>query len=192
MKEVLGSMALDSNKIFTIQDIEALPDGTRAELYDGQMIYMEAPSVSHQSLLFELGLLFGNYQKKNGGTCRTLLAPCGVHLSDEYNYLEPDLIILCPKEDDTRIQSKGIYGAPDFVLEIVSPSNRYNDYYRKTGKYSAHGVREYWIVDPEKKRITVNYFEKKDAPILYTFEDTVPVNIYEDLSINFKELDYFV
>lgn len=193
MKEVYGSMALDTPEIYTTKDIEALPEGTRAELYDGEMVYMEAPSVTHQSLLFELLLLFGTYQKSNGGKCRTFMAPCGVHLSDECNYLEPDLLIVCPKEEnENRIQTNGIYGAPDFVLEIVSPSSKYNDYYKKTGRYSEYGVREYWIVDPEKKRITVNYFEGRNEPTIYTFEDSVPVNIYGDLSINFRDLDYLV
>lgn len=189
MKEVYGTMALDTTKLYTTDDIETLPEGVRAELYDGKMIFMEAPSLKHQDILGELLFAFKTYQKSHHGTCKTIIAPCAVHLSDQYNYLEPDLIIVCPKENDTRIQEKGIYGAPDFVLEIVSPSTKRNDYYFKLEKYLKHGVREYWIVDPEIQRITVHYFEENDAPILYTFQDNIPVNIYENCFITFKDLD---
>lgn len=81
---------------------------------------------------------------------------------DKYNYLEPDLIILCPhNENDDRNQMDGCHGAPDFVLEIVSPSSVKMDYVKKLDKYADAGVREYWIVDPLKERVFVYNFEKK-------------------------------
>lgn len=193
MKEVWGSMALnmdmDMKRKYTTEDIRALPDGIRAELYDGRLIYMETPSMEHQRILAELLYEFMSYQKKHNGKCRTFPAPTGVYLSDEFNYLEPDLVIVCPKdENDQRLRDRGIFGAPDFVLEIVSPSSRLQDYYRKTSRFLEAGVREYWIVDPMKRTVTVNDFEGQNQPAVYTFEDHVPVRIYGDLEIHMAGL----
>ena len=88
--------------------------------------------------------------------------------------VQPDLLIICGRNDgDTR----RINGAPDFIVEILSPSNRYHDMYRKLNKYRLASVREYWIIDPEKKRVTVYDFEHDDLPVTYRFTDRVPVLI---------------
>lgn len=164
MKEVYGTMALDTTKLYTTKDIMALPDGVRAELIDGVIYYMATPNHTHQALLAELSYAFLHYQKESGKKCETLFAPYAVFISrDEYNYLEPDLLILCPHgEEDDRSQSDGCHGGPDFVLEIVSPSSKTMDYIRKLDKYTAAGVREYWIVDPQTKRVLVYNFEKEN------------------------------
>lgn len=86
------------------------------------------------------------------------------------------------------MDEKGCNGAPDWIIEIVSPSSRQMDYYRKLYKYQNAGVREYWIIDKEKGRIVVHQFEKEVGEE-YTFEDVIPVGIYEDFSIDFKEID---
>ncbi len=188
MKEVYGTMALDTTKLYTTKDIMALPDGVRAELIDGVIYYMSTPNHTHQALLAELSYAFLHYQKESGKKCETLFAPYAVFISrDEYNYLEPDLLILYPHgEEDDRSQSDGCHGGPDFVLEIVSPSSKTMDYIRKLDKYTAAGVREYWIVDPQTKRVLVYNFEKENFLTQYTFEDTIPVGIYDDFSIDFK------
>lgn len=184
-------MALDTRQLYTTEDIIALPDGVRAELIDGDIFYRAAPSITHQSLLRELAISFCLYQRHHQGNCETFFAPCAVFpLKDNLNYVEPDLIILCPhEENDNRIQNDGIHGAPDFVLEIVSPASRRMDYVRKLNKYAEAGVREYWIVDPDKENIIV-YDLTNDEIYSYTFEDTVPVRIYSDFSINFRELNF--
>lgn len=189
-KEVYGSMALGTRQLYTTEDIMALPDGVRAELIDGEIFYMSSPNVTHQRLLLNLAVAFHSYQKQGKGGCETFIAPFAVFpLRDKYNYVEPDLMILCPSEEDERLQNDGIHGAPDFVLEIVSPSSRRMDYVRKLNKYSEAGVREYWIVDPSKEQITV-YDLTNDEISFYTFEDKVPVGIYSDFSIDFTELDF--
>lgn len=89
--------------------------------------------------------------------------------------------------DKYKITEKGCHGAPDWILEIVSPSSRQMDYYRKLYKYQNAGVREYWIVDKEKNRVMVYSFEKGPGEE-YTFEDVVPAGIYKDFWIDFKEI----
>lgn len=192
MKEVYGSMALNTERLYTTKDIMALPDGVRAELIDGNIYYMASPTRIHQALLRELAVTFTVYQKSSGVPCQTLFAPFAVFINqDEFNYLEPDLLVICPKDsDDHRLQNDGCHGAPDFVLEIVSPSSKTMDFVRKTVKYGTSGVREYWIVDPEKERVLVYHFEKDPSPIQYTFDDKIPVGITEGFSVDFKTLNY--
>ncbi|MDO4307367.1 MAG: Uma2 family endonuclease [Eubacteriales bacterium] len=185
-------MALDTKRLYTTKDIMELPEGVRAELIDGEIFYMATPNTIHQALLRELSYTFVTYQKQNKGRCQTFFAPYAVFINrDEYNYLEPDLLIICPHgEGDDRHQKDGCHGGPDFVLEIVSPSSKRMDYLKKLEKYEAAGVREYWIVDPQTERVLVYDFEKDNLLTQYTFEDTIPVGIYGDFSIDFTELDF--
>lgn len=191
MKEVYGSMALDT-KLYTTKDIMELPDGERAELIDGTIYYMASPNVIHQGLLGQLYHSFSNYISNSDKPCRIFFAPCAVFINDDqYNYLEPDLFILCKRgEDDHRLQLDGCHGAPDFVLEIVSPSSKTMDFVKKHDKYASAGVREYWIVDPQTERVLVYHFEKDLFPTQYTFKDVIPVGISDGFSIDFKELNF--
>ncbi len=85
------------------------------------------------------------------------------------------------------MNDKGCSGAPDWIIEIVSPGSRRMDYFTKLFKYRTAGVREYWIVDPDRNRITVYDFESEDTQD-YTFSSAVKVSIYEDLIIDFSDL----
>lgn len=191
MKEVYGSMALDNKKLYTTDDIEALPKDVRAELIDGEIYYMAAPSEMHQSLLMELLYEIKQYIKASHKKCKIYPSPFGVYISrDKRNFLEPDIVVICPHENDDRLQSNGVHGGPDWVIEIVSPSSKTMDYLRKSHKYQENGVREYWIVDPKTEQVSVYHFEADEKVSHYTFEDTIPAGIYEDFSINFKELDF--
>ena len=91
-----------------------------------------------------------------------------------------------------KLDGKRCNGSPDFIIEIVSPSNPSDDYIKKAYYYKNYGVREYWIVDPKKKIITVNYFEGNIINNQYSFESTIKVNIYDDLFINFSEIAVFL
>ena len=166
---------------------DALPDDVRAELIDGELIFLEAPSSIHQELITELLLDIGNYIRNNKGPCKVLPAPLDVQLDcDNRTMIQPDISVICQKE---RIVEKGVYGAPDFCIEIVSPSSRKRDYSKKVDKYMSAGVREYWIVDPKRETILCYFFETEDYPQLYTFNDIIPVQIYqENLKINFAEI----
>lgn len=99
--------------------------------------------------------------------------------------VQPDLMIVC---DKSKLDGKRCNGAPDFIIEIVSPGNASDDYIRKLYYYRNAGVREYWIVDPRRKIITVNYFEGEMLSVQYSFDSVVKVNIYDDLFIDFSEI----
>ncbi|MCI9486809.1 MAG: Uma2 family endonuclease [Lachnospiraceae bacterium] len=171
---------LKKEKVHTIDDIYALPEGERAELIDGKIYYMTPPGLRHQRISRKLHQAIANYIDKSHGECEVLAAPFAVFLSeDAMNYVEPDLSVIC---DPSKLDDAGCHGAPGWVIEIVSPGSRARDYMTKLFKYRAAGVREYWIVDPEKQMVTVYGFEK-DALAQYDFGEEVSVGIYEGLSI---------
>lgn len=171
-------------EIYTIEDIYSLPDGERAELIDGQIYDMAPPSTKHQRVVSEIHYQIKDYIKRNHGTCEVFPAPFAVFLEkDDKTYVEPDICVIC---DPSKLDDKGCHGAPDWVVEVVSPSSRQMDYYKKLFKYRAAGVREYWIVDPEKKRVMVYNFEQ-DTGAEYTFGENVPSGIYEGFGIMVQE-----
>ena len=180
-------MALLKEESYTIEDIYALPDGERAELIDGHIYYMAPPSYKHQKLVMELSAIIRNYIKQHKGTCEVLPAPFAVYLDEINNtYVEPDISVIC---DPNKLDDKGCKGAPDWIIEIVSPASRKMDYLLKLFKYHSAGVREYWIVDIAKNRITVYNFNHDYSIEEYSFTDTVKAGIYEDLSIDFSEIN---
>lgn len=178
-------MTIEGGKSYTTADIEALPDGERAELIDGEMFIMESPSMTHQKILGELYVQIYMHIKKNNGPCEVFLAPFAVYVAnDTRNYVEPDIVVIC---QDEKLDERGCHGAPDWVIEITSPTNKYMDYGRKLTLYQATGVREYWIVDPKQKYVTVYDFEHGEGPVVYPFSEPVKVRIYENLSIDFRQ-----
>lgn len=172
--------ALRKEDIHTIDDIYALPDGERAELIDGKIYYMAPPSWNHQKISRKLHQAISNYIDSNKGKCEALAAPFAVFLNeDDINYVEPDISVIC---DLSKLDDKGCHGAPDWVIEIVSPSSKPRDYMTKLFKYRTAGVREYWIVDPDKQMTMVYGFEK-DTVEQYDFGEEVPVGIYDGFAI---------
>lgn len=182
---IVMSPALAYEKLYTIDDIYALPDGERAELINGNIYYMAFPTRQHQDIAGELFGTIREYIRSNNGQCRPYVAPFAVFLNaDDKNYVEPDISVIC---DTSKLNDKGCIGAPDWIIEIVSPGSRRTDYYTKLFKYQTAGVREYWIVDVEKNRILVYNFESEDTGD-YTFSDSVKAGIYKDLFINFADI----
>ncbi len=180
--------ALAQERIYTIDDIYALPEGERAELIDGQIYMMAPPSRKHQDILSFLHLAIGNHIAKSNGECRIYPAPFAVFLfANDSKYLEPDISVIC---DKNKLNDHGCNGAPDWIIEIVSPSSRAMDYYTKLSLYREAGVREYWIVDPAKQAILVYDMEQAAAPTIYSFTDTIKANIYENLEIDFSKLQF--
>lgn len=170
---------------YTIADIENLPDNQRAELIDGKMYMMATPTASHQDIAGFIYSLFREFIKRENGNCKSYIAPYAVYLDESKNYVEPDVSIIC---DKNKLDEKGCHGAPDLVVEVVSDSSVRMDYVVKLFKYRAYGVREYWIVDQKKNRIQV-YDLEHDEINEYSFEDTVPVGIYQgQLCLDFKEI----
>lgn len=178
-------MALVQNRIFTIEDIYNLPEGERAELIDGQIYMMAPPSRRHQEIIGSLYRKIADYIDMKREACKVYLAPFAVFLNNNnVNYVEPDISIIC---DKNKLDDKGCNGAPDWIIEIVSPSSKRMDYYIKLFKYRTAGVREYWIVDPIREMILVYDFENDDYE-QYSFSEIVKVRIYDDFEINFTTI----
>ena len=174
---------------YTLDDYYALPDDVRAELIDGVIYIMEAPSNIHQIISFRIGYILESYIESHNGGCTVLLAPADVQLDrDNRTMVEPDVMVICDRD---KILRKLTYGAPDLVMEITSPSSRGKDMTLKLEKYRKAGVREYWVIEPDKKRIMV-YQLREDMDIdlsIYGFEDEIPVGIFEGkCSIDFRKI----
>lgn len=183
--EALSKEALGET-LYGIEDIYSLPDGKRAELIDGRIYYMAPPNRKHQRISVELSTIINNYIKSNNGSCEVDIAPFAVFLNgNDKTYVEPDISVIC---DRNKLTEKGCNGAPDWVIEIVSPSSRQMDYYKKLFQYRTAGVREYWVIDPDKQVITVYDFAH-DTMTEYTLTDKVRVGIYEDFVIDFSQIN---
>ncbi len=165
---------------YTVEDIYSLPAGERAELIDGKIYYMAPPSTRHQMLVMDLSYQIKDYIERNKGECEVFPAPFAVFLNEnDRNYVEPDISVICDKK---KITERGCDGSPDWIIEVVFSSSRQMDYFKKLFRYRAAGVREYWVVDPEKKIVTVYNFEQ-DRMDEYCFGLEVPVGIYNALTI---------
>ena len=171
---------------FTIDDYYALPDEKRVELIDGVFYDMAAPSVEHQLLAGTVYYQILDHVRRKKGKCVPLISPVDVKLdADNKTMVQPDVVVVC---DRSRIQERIIEGGPDFVMEVVSPSSASKDYIRKAAKYIEAGVKEYWIVDPIKKRILTYDFEGDDFPVIRPLSGKVPMAIYDgELLIDFDE-----
>ncbi len=171
----------------TSRDYWNLPEGVRAELIDGKLYDMAPPSWVHQVIVTGLSRAIGNHIEKNGGRCRVVVSPVAVNLTaDDKTWVEPDVVVVC---DPAKISDRGVEGAPDMVVEVVSPASISMDYYTKAARYQHAGVREYWIVDPSSERTTV-YRYQGEGPVLsvYLFSQPAPVSLFEGLSITVAEL----
>lgn len=179
-------MALPQEKTYTIEDIYNLPEGTRAELIDGQIYYMAPPSRMHQEILGALYRNIADYIDAKKGDCKIYFAPFALFLNkDDINYVEPDISVIC---DPSKLDDKGCHGAPDWIIEIVSPSTQSIDYGIKLFKYRTAGVREYWIVNPVKKVVNVFDFENEQQSGVYSFDDGIPVAIYPGFTIKLADM----
>lgn len=179
-------MALQQEKIYTIEDIYALPDGQRAELIDGRIYNMAPPARIHQKLITELVSALHQHIRDNNGDCEVYPAPFAVFLNaDDKNYVEPDISVIC---DKSKLTEKGCNGAPDLIMEVVSPSTQQMDYGIKLFKYRPAGVREYWIINPVTRIVNVYDLENEERTCQYSFNDEISVCIFNGLSIQLSEL----
>ena len=170
----------------TLEQYENLPENRRAEVFENVVYDMASPSQIHQALSMELSNIIYNYIKNKKGSCQVFSAPFDVKLSDTpLTIVQPDIMVIC---DKNKLDGKRCNGAPDFIIEIVSPGNSADDYIRKLYYYKNYEVREYWIVDPQRKTVTINYFEADIVSVQYSFDSIIKVNIYDDLLINFSDI----
>lgn len=172
---------------YTVEDIYTLPEGQRAEVFDGRMVPMAFPTTTHQSMIGCLFTEISIYLRAKDERSRVFTSPFAVFLKEDgRNYLEPDIAVVC---DEGKLDEEGCHGAPDWVIEVVSSSSRGIDYGKKLGAYIDAGVREYWIVDSEKKVIVAYYLEQPDIPVIHHFGDIVKPGIYQDLMIDSSQLE---
>lgn len=172
---------------YTLEDYYAVPEDRRVELIDGVIYDMGAPNNKHQVLVGEIHATLRNYIREKKGKCIAVLSPADVQLDcDNKTMLQPDVFVICDRD---KLLLSHTYGAPDFVVEILSPSTRKRDIGLKLAKYIDAGVREYWIVDPKNQKIISYDLEKDLIPVIYGFDDSVPVRIFDgDCKVDFAEI----
>lgn len=182
-------MMIAGGKIHTFDDILALPEGERAELINGEMFMMASPTRGHQDVVTWLSGQIYSYIQNKKGKCRVYVSGLAVFpKKDNINYVEPDVTVVC---DRNKLDKRGCNGAPEWAIEVVSPSSTKMDYERKKKLYQESGVEEYWIVDPEMEQVKVYRFSEDDQARDYSFEETVKAGIYDDLEFDLRMLkDY--
>ena len=179
-------MLLPKDPNYTSKDYWNLPEGERAELIDGQLYNMAPPSRIHQRIIAQVARVIGNHIESHKGDCEVYPAPFAVNLdADDKNWVEPDISVIC---DRSKLTDRGCSGAPDWIIEVVSPSTQSHDYLKKLWLYQRYEVREYWIVNPAAKSVTVYDFEHGDSAG-YSFDDEISAAIYHgDLRICLSNL----
>lgn len=171
---------------YTAQDYWALPEGVRAELIDGQLWDLASPCRLHQEIVYEVGRKVGDHIASQGGSCKVYPAPFAVNLfADNSTFVEPDLSVIC---DRSKLSDRGCEGAPDLVMEVVSPSNPGMDYVSKLNLYHQAGVREYWICDPQRKQVLCYDFDSERLLTTYDFTEPVTSVTLPGLVINFGQI----
>jgi len=174
-------MAPLRKEYYTFEEWLSWDEDVRAELYEGSLVMMAPPSLRHQGIL---GVIYGQlWQFLIGRQCRAFPAPTGVRLSDaEDTVFEPDIIVVCDKK---KLDGRICNGAPDLVIEILSPSTEHMDRNLKYRKYLEAGVPEYWIVD-EKQNLVQAAVLQSGAYItkVYFAEDIAPVTVLDGCEIN--------
>ena len=175
----------------TYSEIRTWDDDTRWELIDGQPYAMTAPSTSHQSVV--MGLAVQLYAHFQGRGCRVLTAPLDVRLprgdeaDDEVQtVVQPDMIVVCDRE---KLDDRGCRGAPDVVIEVLSPSTAGRDHVTKRALYERHGVRQYWLVHPTDRLVNIYRRQGKGygAPEVFEARGTTPMQGYEGLTIDWDQ-----
>ena len=183
-------MVIAGGKMHTFEDILALPEGERAELIDGEMFMMALPTRGHQDASGWFFVQIFNYIQAKKGRYRVYNSQFAVFpKKDDKNYVEPDVTVIC---DRNKLDERGCNGAPEWAVEIVSPSSVKMDYERKRRLYQESGVEEYWIVDLEKERVRVYRFTEDDQAKDYSFVDTVKPGIYKDLELDLRRLKEYL
>jgi Uma2 family endonuclease len=149
----------ESRKKYTYADVLEWDESVRAEIINGELFMMAPPLTQHQRILMKLSVKL--YAFLDNKPCEVFPAPFGVRLfprddlSDD-TLVEPDITVVC---DPDKIDDRGCNGAPDMVIEILSPSNKRHDMLRKFNLYLDAGVKEYWVVDPEQESIQVHVLQ---------------------------------
>ena len=184
-----GFMSMSQDKLYTLADILEWDEGERAEVIDGSLYMMATPSRIHQKIS---GEPFGQLREYlRGKQCEVYAAPFAVRLfegaedspENVYTMVEPDISVICSPE---KLDDMGCKGAPDLIIEILSPSTRRHDRLTKFNLYQRAGVREYWIVDPSDRSVQ-SFLLENNAYIARDFavnDDKITVNVLQDCVID--------
>ncbi|SHN80898.1 Uma2 family endonuclease [Desulfitobacterium chlororespirans] len=178
---------------YSYADYLTWPEDTPVELIEGIPYTMTTPMRIHQEVVGEVLRQIANYLVDK--PCKVYVAPFDVRLADVKakadaitNVVQPDIAIICDKE---KLDDKGCLGSPDLIAEVVSPSSAAKDYIEKLNLYEKYSVREYWIIHPMDKIAMVYQLEqtgKFSRSTIYSFEETIPVGIFEDLTISLAKI----
>ncbi len=179
-------MPLPKYDNFTAEDYWALPEGVRAELINGELWDLASPNRLHQRIVIQLATQLTNFIQAHDGSCEVYPAPFAVNLfADDTTFVEPDISVICNHD---KLSDRGCEGAPDFVVEVVSPSNPEMDYISKLSLYRDAGVREYWICDPRKRRVLAYVFGTEKLMQVYDFSTPVSAEIFPGFVMDFGQV----
>ena len=179
----------DDSRRYTYADYLEWEGPQRYQLFNGEVFQMASPSVEHQAISGEIFYQFYNWLK--GKPCRVFAAPLDLRLfpkkdKSDNTIVQPDLLVVC---DNNKIDKGSINGAPDLVIEIVSPSNSHSELFLKFQYYLKAGVREYWVIDPQRKNVQVHLYENSHyITTLYEDNECIPVTILPGLEIATEDL----
>ena len=171
----------------TYQDYANLEGDERYELLDGELILVGSPNMDHQEAVTNLGTSLSVFAKEHD-LGKIYFAPTDVLLADT-DVVQPDLLFVSNEREHIRTPAN-IQGAPDFIVEILSPSSVRRDWHHKRELYASHGVREYWIVDPVHQIVSVMLLQNSALEIdgTYTEGDTVTSSTLEGFTISLNDI----
>jgi Uma2 family endonuclease len=189
-------------KFYTYEDFEKIPEEVHLELYDGvpyptygsepcydftDPIYLEGPGRQHQEILIELIRQFGNFFRRK--PCKVLAAPFDVRFKPERekcNIIVPDLLVVCDKK---QLNGKYCLNAPDFVIEIISPSTRRKDTGKKLHRFMEERVREIWLIIPDETVVQTYILEDEKYKIMsYIYPREIRASIFDGLTVDFTDI----
>jgi len=179
----------EKNRRYTYADYLKWEGQERFQLINGEVFQMASPSVAHQALLMVLSAKFDNWLQ--GKSCRAFASPLDVRLfpredKSDNTVVQPDLLVVC---DKSKLGKGSVDGAPDLVIEIVSPSNTHSELFLKFNYYLKAGVREYWVIDPDMKKVVVHIYENgRYISSNYEDNESIPVSVLPGLEISLEEL----
>ena len=186
-------VALRKEKHYTYADYLTWPDDARYELIDGEAFLMApAPLIEHQEVAGDVYHQLRN--QLDGKPCRPYIAPVDVRLprADEADaaidtVVQPDVLVVC---DPAKIDRRGVRGAPDWLLEVLSPSTAAHDQIAKRRTYERAGVREYWLVHPSDRTLTVYVLDNGQygRPEIYELKDATPIGVLPGVAIAWDAL----
>ena len=172
---------------FTLNDYLTTPDDKRCQLLDGELIVAPSPTSRHQAIVGQLFIALNQFvAEKDLG--RTWIAPLDVVLS-EYDVAQPDILFVS-NDRSSIITEPNIQGAPDLVVEILSPATAQYDRGYKRTLYGRHGVREYWLVDPDAETVEVLIETAEELALGATYRrgDTLTSPMLDGLAITLEQI----